>query len=105
MRMFTIGTGAAGYGTARDLSGEDPLRHGWHKHGWRKPGWPPRLPSAEPAPGVEVTETRRRRRRSRDKSRELTPEEVTYEEARRLAERKLAFIAHLVPYMFVCIAA
>ena len=49
-----------------------------------------------------MTETRRRRRRSRDKSRELTPEEVAYEEARRLAERKLAFIAHLVPYMFVC---
>ncbi len=78
------------------------MRHGWHKHGWRKHGWPPRPPSAEPSPAVEVTETRRWRRRSRDKSRDLTPEEVAYEEARRLAERKLAFIAHLVPYMFVC---
>ncbi len=78
------------------------MRHGWHKHGWRKRGWSPRPPSAEPSPTVEVNETRRRRRRSRDKSRELTPEEAAYEEARRLAERKLAFIAHLVPYMFVC---
>ncbi len=102
MRTFTIGTGAVGCGTARDLSGEGSVRHGWRKHGWRKHGWPPRPPSAEPSPTLEVTETRRRRRRSRDKSREPTPEEVAYEEARRLAERKLAFIAHLVPYMFVC---
>lgn len=40
--------------------------------------------------------------RFRRRSRELSPEERAYEEARRLAERKLKFVGHLVPYLFVC---
>jgi signal transduction histidine kinase len=40
--------------------------------------------------------------RFRRRPRDLSPEERAYEEARRLAERKLKFVGHLVPYLFVC---
>jgi signal transduction histidine kinase len=43
----------------------------------------------------------RERRRERRRGRELTPEEEAYREARRTAERKIAFLRHLVPYVIV----
>ncbi len=106
MRMFTIGEGGAGCGLAANLFGEDSVRHRWdreggRKHGWQKHGSRPAGSSTQSGTPLEVIEPRRRRRRFRRSSR-LTPEEQAYEEARRLAERKLRFIAHLVPYIFVC---
>ncbi len=106
MRMFTIGEGWAGCGLAANLFGEDSVRHRWdreggRKHGWHKHGSRPAGSSTQSETPLEVIEPRRRRRRFRRSSR-LTPEEQAYEEARRLAERKLRFIAHLVPYIFVC---
>ncbi len=106
MRMFTIGEGGAGCGLAANLFGEDLVRHRWdreggRKHGWHKHGSRPAGSSTQSETPLEVIEPRRRRRRFRRSSR-LTPEEQAYEEARRLAERKLRFMAHLVPYIFVC---
>jgi len=46
-------------------------------------------------------EAERERRRARRRGRELTPEEETYLEARRAAERKIRFFQHLVSYTFV----
>jgi signal transduction histidine kinase len=46
-------------------------------------------------------EAERERRRARRKGRELTPEEETYLEARRAAERKIRFFQHLISYTFV----
>jgi len=110
--MFTIGEGTGGCAAAPDLLREEPVRHRWGKRRWDKHGghkqdWPvlgslPHEVPAEPEGPLEMSEAPRRGRRSRRKSRDLTPEEQAYEEARRMAERKLRFLTHLVPYVFVC---
>jgi two-component system sensor histidine kinase HydH len=41
-----------------------------------------------------------KKKRSGRRARELTPEERAYKEAQRLAARKVAFVRHLVPYLF-----
>ena len=46
-------------------------------------------------------EAERERRRARRRGRELSPEEETWLEARRTAERKIRFYQHLVSYSFV----
>jgi signal transduction histidine kinase len=70
-----------------------------HRHGrpdWSRPG---RVDAREARDAEREAE--RERRRARRKGRELTPEEETYLEARRAAERKIRFFQHLISYTFV----
>ena len=84
-----------------------------HRHGrpdWSRPGRGNRRAEREAhreawrAERDEVRAEReevRARRREKRRGRELTPEEEAYREARRAAERKIAFFRHFVPYLFV----
>ena len=92
--MFTILEGVASYGASRPPHGEDLLRHRSDQHGRGRHD-----PAGEPTRKAERKGWGRRFRRA---SAALTSEEAAYDEARRLAERKLKFVAHLVPYVFVC---
>ena len=77
----------------------DKMKSKRHRHGrpdWSRPG----RVDARAARDAE-REAERERRRARRKGRELTPEEETYLEARRTAERKIRFFQHLVSYAFV----
>ena len=94
MRMSTISEGWAGYAASRPPHGEGLLRHESNQHGWGRHDL-----TGEPA---RKGERKGRGRRFRRTSGVLTAEEAAYDEARRLAERKLKFVAHLVPYIFVC---
>jgi signal transduction histidine kinase len=70
-----------------------------HRHGrpdWSRPGRTQRRAERD-----EARDAERARRREKRRGRELSPEEEAYREARRAAERKIAFFRHLVPYLFV----
>jgi signal transduction histidine kinase len=78
-----------------------------HRHGrsrwkhkrtdWGRPGHSLRAARDE----RREEERQRRRERGRDRGRVLTPEEEAYRQARRIAEQKIAFFRHLVPYLCV----
>ncbi len=77
----------------------DKLKSKRHRHGrpdWSRPG------RVDARIGRDAErEAERERRRTRRKGRELSPEEETYLEARRAAERKIRFFQHLISYSFV----
>lgn len=73
-------------------------RHRHSRPDWSRPG----RVDARAARDAE-REAERERRRSRRRGRELSPEEETYLEARRTAERKIRFFQHLISYAFVVI--
>ncbi|HTO06528.1 MAG TPA: ATP-binding protein [Myxococcota bacterium] len=73
-------------------------RYGRH-HDWSRPGRAERHADREAR--LAEREAERSRRRERRRGRELTPEEEAYREARRAADRKIAFFRHLVPYVTV----
>jgi len=52
--------------------------------------------------GRRIRVRTRRRSEPEREDRELTPEEEAYAEAQRLANRKLGFVSHLVPYLATC---
>jgi signal transduction histidine kinase len=76
-------------------------RHG--RHDWSRPGRAQRLVERDERQAERMSdrETERARRRERRRPRELTPEEETYREARRAAERKIKFFRHLTSFTFV----
>ncbi|MEX2208166.1 MAG: HAMP domain-containing sensor histidine kinase [Myxococcota bacterium] len=79
----------------------DKMKSKRHRHGrpdWSRPG----RVDARAARDAE-REAERERRRARRRGRELTPEEETYLEARRAAERKIRFFQHLISYTFVVV--
>jgi signal transduction histidine kinase len=77
----------------------DKLKSKRHRHGrpdWSRPG------RVDARLGRDAErEAERELRRTRRKGRELSPEEETYLEARRAAERKIRFFQHLISYSFV----
>ncbi len=86
---------------ARRWDDWDKLKSKRHRHGrpdWSRPG----RVDVRAARDAE-REAERERRRSRRRGRELTPEEETYLEARRTAERKIRFYQHFISYAFVVV--
>src|SRR3974390_734777 len=84
-RRFALHNGAPYQG----MAGGDAVRH----HRWEREWDSDRV----------RRRVRRRERGEREpEDRELTPEEEAYAEAGRLANRKLGFVSHLVPYLATC---
>ncbi len=72
-------------------------RHG--RPDWSRPGRVDARTARDAA--RDERDAERERRRARRRGRELSPEEETYLEARRTAERKIRFFQHLISYSFV----
>ena len=68
------------------------------RHDWSRPGRASRRDREE---RDEQRREERERRRERRRRPSLTPEEEAYREARRAAEKKIAFFRHLTSYVFV----
>ncbi|HTO54245.1 MAG TPA: ATP-binding protein [Myxococcota bacterium] len=84
-------------GRDRDDWDKWKAKHRGRHHDWSRPGRAQR----RAAERDEERDGERWRRRERRRGRELTPEEEAYREARRLAEKKIAFFRHLTSYVFV----